>query len=136
MALPLHILLPGATIAVLILSLFIWWITGTRNQAISEPVIIDYLDRYYPGLKIAKIIVNDTAGMGIVKLAGNKEVRLIRPLGNRLVDQSFDINALKPADSSEVIENLHFPRQGIAFPPADFQIRTDALSSFLAMETE
>lgn len=131
MALPLNILLPGATIAVLLLSLLIWWITGTKNRTLNQSAIADYMANYYPNTKIAEIHINEAGKLALVLLVNENLLKLVRPLGNRLVDQDFQMNELAHKNDWARAGNMHFPRQGIAFPPADFQIETGALGALL-----
>lgn len=129
MAIPLHILLPSAILAVLLVSLFIWWITGTRTKQLSQSVVTEFFDLYYPGRKTEFVILSETENMALVKLADETGVRLVRALGNKLVDQAFAEHQYKMVDGA----TLHFPRQGIAFSSVVFGLKTNDLENVMNM---
>lgn len=117
-----HILIPSATLAVMIMILAIRLVAGPRNAVLTEAGIRTFLTNEETGVTIQDILISKDQKYALIQLTDPIPLRLIRSFGDKYVMQG-----LEPEDLEFNAQKLKIARQDIAHGELDFVIPTQFL---------
>ncbi len=117
-----HILVPSATLAVLIMILAIRLIAGPRNVVLRETDIRAFLAKEETSVPIQDILISKNKKYALIQLSDPTPLRLIRSFGDKYVMQSLD-----PKDLDVDAQTVKVARQDIAHSGLVFELSTQKL---------
>ncbi|MEP3247177.1 MAG: hypothetical protein ABJN40_10410 [Sneathiella sp.] len=120
MAIAPYILIPSATLAVLLMILFIRLMTGRRNAHLEEATVRDFLSHEEAGISISGLSIDETGTAALIKLEDEHPLRLIRSFGDRMVMQILEFSDLQIEEHSDD-GALYIKRQDISHPGFRFK---------------
>ncbi len=123
-----YILIPSATLAVLLMILFIRLMTGRRDMHLEETTLRNFLSYEEPGIAISDLSIDETGTAALIKLEEEPPLRLVRSFGDRMVMQVLEISDLQIEEHGDD-GTLYIKRQDISHPGFHFKGEVSLLHS-------
>ncbi|GEM_PF-4569622 len=118
-----YILIPSAAAAVLVMVLYIRFMTGARNMQLTETNIRLFLSQEEVGVPVQTILISDDGRAALISLSDPHPLRLIRSFGDKMVMQ-----VISEADIQTPVQGkigLVVKRQDIGHGPLTFRSHED-----------
>ncbi len=118
-----YILIPSAAAAVLVMVLYIRFMTGARNMLLTETNIQMFLSKEEVGVPVKTILISDDGRAALISLTDPQPLRLIRSFGDKMVMQMIsEADIQKPVQEKT---GLVVKRQDIGHGPLIFRSHED-----------